>query len=109
MIIDISDEKFKKIFSDKRLHLPIRWNNNDFADSLKNLFEIYLNHVEKEHSLWDHSRTIKVNSQKIRQVCNLLHITVRHYLNGFPAKAFVTFKTLMSLLEENPLKHIKKA
>ena len=109
MIIDISDEKFKKIFSDKRLHLPIRWNNNDFADSLKILFEIYLNQVEKEQSLWDHSRTIKVNSQKIRRVCNLLHITVKHYLNGFPAKAFTTFKTLMSLLEENPLKTYQKS
>ena len=47
MILDISDEEFKRIFSDKRFNLPLRWNNSNFADNLSELFDDYLNKINQ--------------------------------------------------------------
>ena len=38
MILNISDNAFKDIFSNKQFQLPIRWDGVDFEKALKELF-----------------------------------------------------------------------
>ena len=109
MIIDMADEQFSKIFSDNHFHLPIRWDNKDFVKSLNTLFELYIEKIERETSFWAYPRTIDVDIKKISKVCDLLVLSANNYLNGFPAKAFDTFKRLMKLLNENPLITYRKS
>lgn len=109
MIFNISDHEFKRIFSCKDLHLPIRWDNNDFSNTLKNLYDKYLYIVEQERHNEALTPNIRVIDYKLKRVCNLLVSIVKQYLNGFPAKAFQTFNELMSLLEKTPLKTYYKS
>ncbi len=37
MMLDISDTQFKRIFSNPKFYLPIRWDNKDFLYTLKAL------------------------------------------------------------------------
>ena len=46
MLLDISDCKFKRLFSDERLFLPIRWDGDDFSVELKTLFIYYARQLE---------------------------------------------------------------
>ena len=48
MIIDISDSNFRKIFQDKSLYLPIRWDGVDFYNNLENLLNNYCKLIEIE-------------------------------------------------------------
>ena len=41
MILNISDNAFKDIFSNKQFQLPIRWDGVDFEKALKELFNEY--------------------------------------------------------------------
>lgn len=109
MIFNISDVEFKRIFSNEEFHLPIRWDNKDFTNALKKLFNSYLEKVKQEYPYSGKYYTINVNTQKINQVSNLLVTVVKQYLNGFPAEAFETFNGVMQLLEENPLKTYYKS
>ena len=112
MVLNISDEKFKSIFSNGKFYLPIRWDNNDFVKTLKNLFEEYLKVICQEHGLnvsWGNYSDITINDDTIRQVCDLLVLVVEKYLNGFPADAFKSFGELMRLLEQKPLKTYSKS
>lgn len=109
MIFDISDGEFKRIFSNEKFHLPIRWNNNDFTKTLKNIFDEYCETIG--NSLYPQESNLNINTYdcKIKQVCDLLIEVVKQYLNGFPAKAFYIFCDLMRLLERQPLKTYYKS
>ena len=109
MILDISDNQFQKIFSNPNLHLPIRWDNKDFVQTLRKMFHEYYDSVEKElcESIW--GSTIGIDDYKIKKVCNLLIHVVKQYLNGFPSKAFESFCELMDLLEQKPLQTYYKS
>lgn len=109
MILDISDEEFKRVFSNKQLHLPIRWNNYNFVDTLETLFNIYKNEVRKCRYSSVPYIPILVDLNKIDQTCELLITTVKHYLNGFPSKAFTSLKKLMTILQEKPLQTYHKS
>ena len=72
MILDISDSTFKNVLNDKSLYLPIRWNGSDFASTLDNLFNHYINQIESlsnENS--NHYNLIHVNVKDIKRVCGL--------------------------------------
>lgn len=105
MILDISDSMFRDIFKDKRLHLPIRWDGNDFQDSLRELFFNYLNAIENSCDF--HYEETKIGN--ITSVCELISIAVKHYLDGFPARAYKTFTRLMGILQQMPLKVYQKS
>lgn len=45
--IDLSDKTFKKIFENKKFHLPIRWDGDDFWQTLKNLYDDYKTELKK--------------------------------------------------------------
>lgn len=109
MILDISDATFRKIFQDESLHLPIRWNGNDFYDCLEKLFYKYCKAIESEYAdLYDNAALYKYNDFPIKRICNLIKKSVKHYLDGFPAKAYNTFTSLMNLLQQRPLRVYKK-
>lgn len=110
MILNISSSQFKHIVSDKRFHLPIRWNNSDFADTLEQLLETYYWTIYDIHQKdAELGLECAIDLKKLRRVIKLIVKAVREYLNGFPAKAFQTFKGLMSLLEETPLRTYHKS
>lgn len=46
MILDISDNSFKRIMEDDRLALPIRWDGSDFSMTLGSLFSYYISKLE---------------------------------------------------------------
>ncbi len=91
MIIKISSNKFKNIFKNEKLHLPIRWDGDDFIKTLETLYSDYLDSCPDDVA------------QEVEKCCSLIIESVRYYLNGFPAKAYSEFKTLMEKLMEQPL------
>lgn len=109
MIINISDEEFKRIFEDTQFHLPLRWHNIDFADTLRLLFDTYLFRLEQCDMYSNRYESVSYDNSEIYAVCSLLVSVVRHYSNGFPSKAFCTFKKLMRILERTPLKTYEKS
>lgn len=111
MIIDISDSSFRKIFQDKSLYLPIRWDGVDFYSYLENLLNKYCKLIENET---DYNISLKkyrnnLDVLQIKKICNIIKKSVKHYLNGFPAKAYDSFSYLMHLLQQVPLRVYKKS
>lgn len=103
MILDISDKKFKKLFKNKDFHLPIRWDGYDFATTLNDLFNKYIEQLDLINE------NTEIDTRNINLVCNLLVQAVRHYLNGFPPKAYSTFNEVMDILMLQPLKMYQKS
>lgn len=103
MILTISDDEFKNIFNDPRLSLPIRWDGEDFASTLEQLFSIYSDRIKfvKKDTFID--KPLPENINAIQQVCNMLVTTIKHYLNGFPSKAYYNFRRAMKTLIKEPL------
>lgn len=106
MIIDISNFEFKKIFADKKLFLPIRWDGNDFLQTLNGLFDYYINKIKNIQKNGD---GISVDTEVIKRACKLLTKSVSHYLNGFPSKAYNSFKKSMTIFMGKPLKVYQKS
>lgn len=110
MIIDISDSKFKNILSDEKLHLPIRWNGNNFLYTLHALFDYYADRINSLLNKKDlYLPRLYVDTDKINTVCRFIVEAVEHYLDGFPSKAYETFNMLMKILMNNPLKIYQKS
>lgn len=101
MIIDISSNEFKNIFKNEKLHLPIRWNGDDFIKSLKRLYSDY-------HDLVMESYSEEV-AQEVKYNYSIIIKAVKCYLNGFPARAYSKFKTLMETLMVQPLQLYEKS
>ena len=95
MIIDISSDEFKKIFENEKLYLPIRWNGDDFIDTLITLYSDYHDFVVKSCS--------KDVALKVIKCFSLIIDSVELYLYGFPAKAYSVLKELMEFLMKQPL------
>lgn len=110
MIIDISDSQFRRIVSDSRFSLPIRWEGEGFLHSLNELYDAYLQIViqESEHPEEDRA-LIDVDISSIRRVCGGITEAVKQYLNGFPADAFAKFSEVMRILVAEPLKVYQKS
>lgn len=99
MIIDISNSEFRKLFNDKKLFLPIVWDNNDFKSNLKELFDYYLNELKKLSK--DSYDFFYYNI--VESACYNLISAVDYYLNGFPSKAYESFEKAMRNLMKKPL------
>ena len=104
MLLNISDIEFRHIFSDEKFHLPIKWNNVDFAHTLKKLLNSYYAKIKNEPLSGSCPSNIYTNTYKIKKVNSLLVSAVEEYLNGFPGKAFDEFIKLMRILQQTPLK-----
>ncbi len=110
MILDISDSAFRKIFQDESLHLPIRWDGNDFYICLEKLFNKYCKTIESDLAyLCDNQKYYSFSDFPVKRVCTLIKKSIKHYLNGFPAKAYNSFSTLMDILQQTPLRVYKKS
>lgn len=112
MIIDISDSNFRKIFQDKSLYLPIRWDGVDFYNNLENLLNNYCKLIEIEVNYLNEGLKKDRNNfgvLHIKNICNLIKKSVKHYLDGFPAKAYDCFSQVMHLLQQTPLRVYKKS
>lgn len=110
MVLDISNESFRNIFQDERLYLPIRWNGNDFADTLEDLFHVYTSKLDTLREQGYHNtEPIHADLKDIKIVCGLLIKAIRYYLNGFPSKSYTTFQRVMKLLMRTPLKMYYKS
>ena len=101
MILDISAQEFRRVFDDERLFLPISWDGNDFSCELKKLYRLYIDSLKDIVS----NETVK----EVRRVTRLLEKTIDHYYNGFPHKAFLSFKRVMRILNKQPLKVYEKS
>lgn len=111
MIIDISDEKFRNIFQDQSLHLPIRWDGVDFYDYIEKLLNKYCKFVENEIKVFKGDPKKEENKKainRIKRICSLIKKAVNHYLNGFPSKAYYSISDVMDILQVVPLKVYKK-
>lgn len=97
MIFNISDTQFRRIFDDKSLHLPIRWDGIDFFDYLKNLFDNYCTKIQSEGNKY-----AKIYDD-VKTICNSLLMSVKQYLNGFPSYSYRYFACLMCNLKKIPL------
>lgn len=106
MIIDISNSEFKKLFEDKKLFLPIRWDGYDFLQTLNGLFDYYINKIE---NLPNNECDIIVDTKVIKKACKLLLKAVNCYLNGFPSNAYSSFEKSMEIFMDKPLKIYQKS
>lgn len=110
MIFDISDSTFRKIFQDENLHLPIRWGGDDFYVCLERLLHKYSKTIESEFvNLYDNNKCYNFDDLPIKRICSLIKKSVKHYLDGFPSKAYNSFANLMELLQQRPLRVYKKS
>lgn len=120
MILNISDNAFKDIFSNKQFQLPIRWDGVDFEKALKELFNEYCfqvcNRQESncqrnaygQSSLGQAEKILSCKKKdceanKIKIACEKILRIVNAYLNGFPSKAYNIFKNLMKEIIRNPI------
>lgn len=102
MIFDISDSNFKKILNDDKLFLPIRWEGNDFSQTLERLFNYYINKLKL---ITDNESSLN----EIEKVCAYIVKSVDYYLDGFPSKSYSVFKNAIYLLMRTPLKIYQKS
>ena len=110
MILDISDSNFRKILENQLFHLPIRWNGNDFALTLEDLFNTYINELEQmPKSKGKNLGSLYVDLNCIKKVCGLLVTSVRYYLNGFPSNSYSTFNKAMNFFMHKPLQIYQKS
>ena len=101
MIIDISSEEFKRVFANKNLFLPIRWDGRDFVSTLQKLYSDYTDLLFRFCP--------KEIAEKVRRCCSLIIDSIDHYLYGFPAEAYRVFECLMHQLMEQPLQRYNKS
>ena len=96
MIFDISDGTFRRIFQDKCLFLPKRWNGVDFKNELEELFQRYMKNLE-ENGIPNEI------CQEVRIITNGIIESVDEYYNGYPEKSYKCFSPLMNSLVKKPL------
>ena len=101
MIIDISAHDFRRIFEDEYFSLPIVWDGEDFPFTLHDLFTHYIDRLK--------SILPGKDIKEIKRVTTLLTKTINHYYNGFPHKAFNSFKRVMKILCKQPLNVYEKS
>lgn len=106
MIIDISNLEFKNLWEDEKLFLPIRWDGYDFLQTLNGLFDYY---IKKLDLLPNNGYDVRVDSKVVKRACGYLSKAVAHYLNGFPSKAYSSFKSAMNIFMDKPLKIYQKS
>ena len=106
-IFDISDNKFQDIMRDPRLALPIRWNGGEFGKSLDELFCYYYKAVEDAIRKAP-GKSVITALDCLREVTQKIIQAVEEYQNGFPAKAYNTFRNLMEKLAQKPLRVYEK-
>ncbi len=105
MIINISSTKFKQIFYDEQLYLPIRWDGKDFISTLESLYHTYQYHISKIIDSDDN-----IVYEKVKGCCAQIIKAVKAYLDGFPSNAFMYLNELMNnVLMQNPLKLYQKS
>lgn len=109
MIIDISDETFKDIMKDEKLHLPIRWDGVNFLDTLEKLYKVYIKKIEAIDTEESCYSTIECDIENIKTICGLIRNAVSHYLNGFPSAAYNYLSRVMRILMSNQLKVYQKS
>ena len=101
MIIDISSKEFKRVFDNKNLFLPIRWDESDFVSTLQKLYSDYTDLLFRFCP--------KEIAEKVRRCCSLLINSIERYLFGFPAEAYRAFERLMHQLMAQPLQLYEKS
>ena len=94
------DEEFKTIFNDEQLFLPMRWDGNDFLQTVERLFDYYKSKVK--------NRLDNENYLMIDQICKGIKMTLQEYLKGFPMKAYRKFNRVMETLKKVPFKVYQK-
>lgn len=52
---------------------------------------------------------VRVDSKVVKRACGYLSKAVAHYLNGFPSKAYSSFKSAMNIFMDKPLKIYQKS
>lgn len=102
MILDISDPVFCRIFNSKRFYLPMRWDGEDFLETVKELYTAYLGRIKRK--IFDRDFI-----ESIKKICDTLEEAIRYYLDGFPAKAFDSINSAMTLLLRDPLRIYQKS
>ena len=101
MIVDISYSGFKNIFHNEELYLPKRWDGRDFISELRNLFDLYIDQLQKSPDITTQTDDSSVE-EEIRYLTNLIIQSTKDYLDGYPQKAYDTFAKLMSILDLKP-------
>ena len=112
MILDISNEAFKRILNDEQLFLPIQWDGDDFYSTLKSLFDHYIKQLKtlsnisttSGNSKDNHSDNISLNLNNVKKLCDYITQTINYYLNGFPVMAYNELKSFMDTLIKSSLK-----
>lgn len=117
MILNISDQAFRNLFKDKSLHLPIRWSGEDFYARVEQLLDDYSGklkslmitpYLTQGYYLFE-DEIVDFTGFSINRICTLLKRAIRHYLDGFPAKAYNSFSSLMRVLQNKPLRVYQKS
>lgn len=103
MILNISDSTFKRIMKNEDFYLPIRWDGNNFSNTLELLFNKYISQLEILSKQQEDNMYISTELTDIKKVCGLLVKSVNDYLNGFPSKSYATFNKVMNIIMRNPL------
>lgn len=103
MILDVSNEAFRRIMNDEALFLPIRWDGVDFSSTVRKLFRHYSENVKTIIVSEVGPEDARIILEKLQTICDNIVESIDYYLNGFPAKAYNAFGRVMAILADNQL------
>ena len=66
-------------------------------------------YIKKLDLLPNNGYDVRVDSKVVKRACGYLSKAVAHYLNGFPSKAYSSFKSAMNIFMDKPLKIYQKS
>ena len=100
MILDISASKFRRVFEQKRFHLPMRWDGKDFLSTVDSLYTSYRRALR---------RAVGENCQLADVLCEGIRRSIECYFEGSPSRAFSEFDEVMNTLMGYPLRTYQKS
>ena len=106
MFIDISSSDFRGVFEQELFHLPKRWDGKDFRSSVETLLGNYRR--ELRHAVGGTEYDKRQEFEELDDLCNGIVDTIESYFNGYPAKAFKQFSSVMEVLMQHPLRTYQK-
>lgn len=92
-------EDFKDVFDSSIFNLPVRWDGENYLNSLSEIYDIYCSSLS---SLFYHTDSIRNIEPITRKVCDDILDSIKTYLNGKPSEAYQKFhKLFLGILMEN--------
>lgn len=111
MILCLADRDFLDLMSNPRLHLPMRWDGQNFETALSDVLDTYVSELRSYYETGQGTEIhygVSVDIPEIASICSEIKSCIQEYHNGFPARAFQILSQIMTKLIQTPLDMYQK-